>query len=88
MSLVLDPVVRARGVAVAALCRVTVVPVARKSGVSVWADKRPLALLLRSDGATRCVMPDGALMPEAEVERLCPGVLVRFAGMCDTADHP
>lgn len=86
MSIVLDPVVRARGVSVAALCRVTLIPAAQRSGVSVWAEKRPLALLLRRGDTIRCLAPDGASLPESEVERLCPGVLTRFAELCDAAD--
>ena len=80
MSMVLDPPILARGVFVAALCRVTIVPMRAADGVTVWAEKIPVALLLQRPGeALRCQSPVGDPLTIAQLEALDPGVVARFA---------
>ena len=82
MSLALDPVRRAGDVAVAALCRTSIVQTGARGAAIFACDKRPVALFCLRAGAIRAMALDGATMPDAEVEALCPGVLKAFEAAC------
>lgn len=81
MNMVLDAPVCVRGVTVAALCRVTVVPVRVADGVSAWAQKEPVAILLRQGAQTKIYSPDGAVMTPDAIEALCLGAIARFEAL-------
>jgi hypothetical protein len=78
MSIVLDAIIQARGAQIAALCRVTVTPLASQSGVAAWAEKLPLAVLVHRAGTVACYAPNGAEMTHEAVEALLPGVIGQF----------
>lgn len=79
MSVVLEGPVRAGGAVVAALVRQEIVPHGPRPGLAVTGFRQPVALLIRTHGATRAFGPDGAALPPEEVERLRPGTLAEIA---------
>lgn len=63
---------------VAALVRQTIHQHATAHFISVTADKRPVALLIRRGDQLTAVTSTGQPMAADEVERLCPGAATRF----------
>lgn len=79
MTVVLDPVMRHAGVCVAALSRVTIVPLRLGAGFTIWAEKTPLAILVQDEAGTRGYALSGERLPPDAIEALMPGVLDQFA---------
>jgi len=78
MSYVLDAPIRAGAVTVAALSRIDLVPAKMERGVSVWSQKRPVAIFVQDSNGLRVFSLDGAELATEAVETLSPGVIARF----------
>jgi len=77
MSIRLDPPRRIGARRVAALVSTRIDRGRWPGGVSVFADKRPVAILIAEGATVRAFRPDGAPMTLAEVDVLCPGAVDR-----------
>lgn len=73
MAVVLDPPVHCGGLAIAALARVMLWPIAGAHGLSVVGHKRPLGVLLHDGTTLQGFDIAGRPLSEAEVETLLPG---------------
>ena len=79
MSVVLDTPVTCGGVEVATISRVRVVSEGWRTGGMVFADKTPVAVLVRgADGVRALSVPRGQALTRNEVEALCPGAWTAF----------
>jgi len=83
MSVVLETPRRVGGVVVAALCQQVLTPMriggGAAAGLGLTGAKVPVAILLADGGGVRALGLDGAVIADAQIEALCPGVLARMA---------
>ena len=79
MSVVLDTSVACGEVEVATISQVRVVSQGWRTGGMVFADKTPVAVLVRDPGGIQALsVPQGETITEAEVDALCPGAWAAF----------
>lgn len=88
MAVVLDPPVHCNGVAIAALARILLVPVAGLHGLSVLGNKQPLAVLLHDGTTLRGFDIGGRPLSRAEVDALLPGAAGALAKAWRTRNAP
>jgi len=73
MAVVLDPPVHCNGLAIAALARVMILPIAGPQGLSVLGHKQPLAVLLHDGTTMQGFDIAGHPLSPTEVDSLLPG---------------
>ena len=82
MTYILDSLVVAGEISVAALCRRLISKSWSANHIAMKVEKVPVALLVRRRGQLSVIGPSGESMALREVELLCPGAISKFEAMC------